>query len=157
MVWLNLSPIPVGRRGIIFWFKWFLPVFATRRGRGECIVGALWSYLGYCRVRNSFMHSWEFLLELLQSGICSLAVAETRIRNGTIVDSSIPIWAIALGICTWTFAQSSLLRKVVPRGIAESGIVLLLLQSTEFVPVLLQRRTWYTYLDCCRVRNSYLD
>ncbi len=24
MVWLNLSPIPVGRRGVIFSFKWFL-------------------------------------------------------------------------------------------------------------------------------------
>ncbi len=35
MVWPNRSPIPVGRRGVISLFKWFLPVFATRRGRGE--------------------------------------------------------------------------------------------------------------------------
>ena len=34
MVWLNLSPIPVGRRGIIYSFIWFLLVFATRRGGG---------------------------------------------------------------------------------------------------------------------------
>jgi hypothetical protein len=40
MVWLNLSPIPVGRRGVISSFKWFLPLFATRRGRGKG-VGAL--------------------------------------------------------------------------------------------------------------------
>ncbi len=35
MVWLYHSPIPVGRRGIISSFKWFLPAFATRRGRGR--------------------------------------------------------------------------------------------------------------------------
>ncbi len=33
VVWLYRSPIPVGRRGVISSFKWFLPVFATRRGR----------------------------------------------------------------------------------------------------------------------------
>jgi hypothetical protein len=41
MVWLNLSPIPVGRKGVISPFKLFLPVFATRRARGEG-VGAPW-------------------------------------------------------------------------------------------------------------------
>ncbi len=35
MVWQNISPIPVGRRGVISSFKWFLPVFASRRGRGR--------------------------------------------------------------------------------------------------------------------------
>ncbi len=35
MVWLYRSPIPVGRRGIISSFKFFLPAFATRRGRRE--------------------------------------------------------------------------------------------------------------------------
>jgi hypothetical protein len=35
------------------------------------------------------MDSWEFLLELLQSGISTLAVAETGIRTCTAVDSSI--------------------------------------------------------------------
>ncbi len=40
MVWLNLSPIPVGRRGVISSFKWFLSVYATCRGGGG--VGALW-------------------------------------------------------------------------------------------------------------------
>ncbi len=34
MVLLNLSPIPVGRRGVISSFKLFLPVFATRKGGG---------------------------------------------------------------------------------------------------------------------------
>ncbi len=34
MVWLHRSPIPVGRRGVISSFKWFLPAIATRRGRG---------------------------------------------------------------------------------------------------------------------------
>ncbi len=34
LAWLNLSPIPVGRRGVISSFKWFLPVFATHRGGG---------------------------------------------------------------------------------------------------------------------------
>jgi hypothetical protein len=42
MVWLNFSPIPVGRRGVIPSFKLFLPVLATLRGGGEG-VGALWS------------------------------------------------------------------------------------------------------------------
>ncbi len=41
MVWLNLPPIAVGRRGVISSFKWFLPVFATRRGRGEGVC-AFW-------------------------------------------------------------------------------------------------------------------
>jgi hypothetical protein len=35
LVWLNLSPIPVGRRGVISSLKWFLPFFATRRGGGS--------------------------------------------------------------------------------------------------------------------------
>ncbi len=35
MVWLYLSPIPVGRRWVISSFKWFLPAFATRRGGEE--------------------------------------------------------------------------------------------------------------------------
>jgi hypothetical protein len=42
MVWLYCSPIPVGRRGAISSFKWFLPAFATSRGRGER-VRTLWS------------------------------------------------------------------------------------------------------------------
>ncbi len=41
MVWLYWSPIPVGRRGVFSSFKWFLPAFATRRGRGGG-VGTLW-------------------------------------------------------------------------------------------------------------------
>ncbi len=43
MVWLNRSPIPVGRRGggAIFSFKWFLPVFATYRGRGKGVITLL--------------------------------------------------------------------------------------------------------------------
>ncbi len=37
--WLYCSPIPVGRRGVISSFKWFLPAFATRRrGRGRLPV-----------------------------------------------------------------------------------------------------------------------
>ncbi len=35
MVWLNRLPIPVGRRGVIYSFKWFLPAFAALRGRWE--------------------------------------------------------------------------------------------------------------------------
>jgi hypothetical protein len=35
MVWLYRSPIPVGRRGVLFSFKLFLPAFATHTGRGE--------------------------------------------------------------------------------------------------------------------------
>ncbi len=35
MVWPNLSPIPVGSRGVISSFRWFLPVFATRREGGR--------------------------------------------------------------------------------------------------------------------------
>ncbi len=32
MHWQYRSPIPVGRRGVIFLLKWFLPAFATYRG-----------------------------------------------------------------------------------------------------------------------------
>ncbi len=46
MVWRNLSPIPVGSRGVISSFKWFFPVVATRRGRGEG-VGAMELYYDY--------------------------------------------------------------------------------------------------------------
>ncbi len=35
MVWQYLSPIPVGRRGVISSFKWFLPAVATCRGSGK--------------------------------------------------------------------------------------------------------------------------
>ncbi len=34
-VWQYLSPIPVGRRGVISSFKWFLPAVLTCRGKGE--------------------------------------------------------------------------------------------------------------------------
>ncbi len=40
MVWLNHSPIPVGRRGVISSVKWFLPAFP--RVEGE--VGTLWFF-----------------------------------------------------------------------------------------------------------------
>ncbi len=40
MVWLYRSPIPAGRGGVISSFKWFLPAFVMRRGRGG--VGTLW-------------------------------------------------------------------------------------------------------------------
>ncbi len=35
MVWLYRLPIPVKRRRIISSFKWFLPAFVRRRGRGR--------------------------------------------------------------------------------------------------------------------------
>jgi hypothetical protein len=41
MVWLYRSIIPMGRRGVISSFKWFLPTFPARRGRGGG-VGTLW-------------------------------------------------------------------------------------------------------------------
>ncbi len=34
MAWLNRLLIPVGRRGYIYSFKWFLPAFAALRGGG---------------------------------------------------------------------------------------------------------------------------
>ncbi len=40
MVWLNRSPIPVGRRGVISLFKWFLPAFPRVEEGGG--IGALW-------------------------------------------------------------------------------------------------------------------
>ncbi len=43
MVWLYRSHIPVGRWGITSAFKWFQPVFAIRRGRGEG-AGTLCTY-----------------------------------------------------------------------------------------------------------------
>ncbi len=39
-VWLYYSPFPVGRRGVISSFKWFLLRYALRKGRG---VGTLWA------------------------------------------------------------------------------------------------------------------
>ncbi len=44
MVWQYLSLIPVGRKGVISSFKWFLPVVATCRGGGG-EVGTLWVLL----------------------------------------------------------------------------------------------------------------
>jgi hypothetical protein len=57
MVRLNLSPIPVGRRGVISSFKLFLPVFATRRGRGEG-VGALWGQPGFTYTSPLSFYDW---------------------------------------------------------------------------------------------------
>ncbi len=34
MVWLYRSPIPVGRRGVFYSFKWFLPAFVVLGGGG---------------------------------------------------------------------------------------------------------------------------
>jgi hypothetical protein len=39
MVWLYRSPIPVGRRGVFYLFKFFLPAFAALRGGGSAPCG----------------------------------------------------------------------------------------------------------------------
>ncbi len=39
MVWPYRSPIPVGRRGVISSFNWFLPAVATYRGGGSAPCG----------------------------------------------------------------------------------------------------------------------
>ncbi len=55
MVWLNLSLIPAGRRGVISSFKWFLPVVVTRSGGGGGEgVGALWKQPTPCQDLQSF-------------------------------------------------------------------------------------------------------
>ncbi len=86
----NLSPIPVARRGVNSSFKWFLPVFATRRGRGEGIR-ALWCwaenrtrdlYLSACIGADNLdtPHPWtegwviEFLSALWSSCLHSSAI-----------------------------------------------------------------------------------
>jgi hypothetical protein len=40
MVWLYWLPIPVGRRGVFYSFKWFLPAFAALREGGG--MSTLW-------------------------------------------------------------------------------------------------------------------
>ncbi len=43
VAWLYCSPIPVGRRGVISLFKWFLPAFPRVEEGGG--VGILWGSL----------------------------------------------------------------------------------------------------------------
>ncbi len=57
MVWLYRSVIPVGRRGVIFSFKLFLPAFATRGGGS---VSSLWYYSTVCLMFESTLKvSWK--------------------------------------------------------------------------------------------------
>ncbi len=64
MVWLYRSPIPVGWRGLISWFQWFLPAFTTSWGRVEG-VGTLWytdtqetlTRTGFIQFRSCFIVS----------------------------------------------------------------------------------------------------
>ncbi len=42
MVWLNRSPIPVGRRGVISSFKWFLPAFPREGGGRHPVTPTHW-------------------------------------------------------------------------------------------------------------------
>jgi hypothetical protein len=49
-VWQYLSPISVGRKGIISSLKWFLPCLLSLRGSGV-EVGTLWLYVRVVRIR----------------------------------------------------------------------------------------------------------
>ncbi len=63
MIWLHRSPIPVGRRGVISSFKWFLPAFATRRGweRGSAPCGIYSLRLELLYWLPGLTASWDFL------------------------------------------------------------------------------------------------
>jgi len=75
MIWLYLSPIPVGRRGAICAFKWFLPAFATSEEGGRGSAPHLrWkntdggNYVQYSiYVKDKFFHS-KFNVFLLCTG-----------------------------------------------------------------------------------------
>ncbi len=69
--WFGLyrSPVPVGRRGVIYFFKWFLPAVAALRGGGGQHP-VIWTQLNISEYKAfpslpilSFWHSW--LLKLL--------------------------------------------------------------------------------------------
>jgi hypothetical protein len=52
MVWLYLSPIPVGRRGVISSFKLFLPAFDARRGGSHCYDIFVYSFIVTVEKKN---------------------------------------------------------------------------------------------------------
>ncbi len=56
MVWLYRSPIPVGRRGVFYFLKWFLPTVVAPRGGGRG-VSTLW-------LNHRLFGSFEFALTL---------------------------------------------------------------------------------------------
>ncbi len=58
MLWLNLSPIPVGRRGVISSFKLFLPVFDTRTG--ERRESAPCGPLLLCSIPSALSSGWPW-------------------------------------------------------------------------------------------------
>ncbi len=70
MVWLLRWPIPVGRMGVIYSFKWLLPVVAALRRRGVGGQHPVGGYLGYRSLLSfqTLMSSWKALRSCCGSG-----------------------------------------------------------------------------------------
>jgi hypothetical protein len=82
IVWMNLSPIPVGRRGVISSFKLLLPCFPLLEERGVG-VGALCSYLGSRVVEaesGSFLE--RDLIVVVDGSIAPRPILEPRLDAG---------------------------------------------------------------------------
>ncbi len=88
MIWLYLSPIPVGRRGAICSFKWFLPAFATLE------EGVRWS-APHLRWKNTdegnYVQQYSINVEnkvLIQNILFFLLCTGTAIKNMTNISLS---------------------------------------------------------------------
>ncbi len=67
LVWLNLSPIPMGRRGVISSLKWFLPFFATRRGGGGRESAPCGSHIQKCWRDCATVHDVNICFKVLNT------------------------------------------------------------------------------------------
>jgi len=91
LFYLFWSPIPVGRRGVISWFKLFLPAFAKRRGRGgSAPCGYILSYRKACRPGSMNWRTINFFVKLSVHG-------NRIVRYGCVCGSSLLLLIV---VCT---------------------------------------------------------
>ncbi len=90
MVWLNRSRIPVGRRGVISLFQWFLPAFPRVEGGGG---SAPCDQCREFRINATYVkkmyHSLKFLCSRIWAPNCLMAV-----QYG--------VWLITGLVCIWS-------------------------------------------------------
>jgi hypothetical protein len=90
MIWLYRPPIPVGRRGVFYSFKWFLYLpIAALIGRGGG-VNILWSkrrlrILVMCTVSSTLQNIWWLKYSGWDIAECGWDTVELWMRNSRVV------------------------------------------------------------------------